>query len=53
MQEHICTVTELFDALADALNEKDRVVHLLASLPGSYDMLVTALKANSDIRSNR
>ena len=52
VQEHIRTVTELFEELAvvgDPVNEEDRVVHLLASLPGSYDMLVTALEANSDV----
>ena len=52
MQEHIRTMTELFEELAvvgDPVNEEDRVVHLLASLPESYDMLVTALEANSDV----
>lgn len=52
MQEHIRTVTELFEELAvvgDPVSEEDRAVHLLASLPGSYDMLVTALEANSDV----
>ena len=31
------------------MKEEDRVVHLLASLPESYDMLVTAIETNSDI----
>ena len=51
MQEHIRTVTELFEELAvvgDPVSEEDHV-HLLASLPGSYNMLVTALEANSDV----
>ena len=41
---------EIFDALAaagDPVKEEDRVVHLLASLPDPYNMLVTALEANS------
>lgn len=44
-------MTEIFEALAvigDAVTEEDRVVHLLASLPDSYDMLVTALEAQSE-----
>ena len=51
MQQHIKEMTELFESLAvigDAISEEDRVVHLLASLPESYDMLVTALEANSE-----
>ena len=44
-------MTELFEELAvvgDPVSDEDRVVHLLASLPDSYDMLVTALEANSE-----
>ena len=44
-------MTELFEVLAvigDPVTEEDRAVHLLASLPDSYNMLVTALKANSE-----
>ena len=51
MNEHIKTMTEIFEELAvigDAVSEEDRVVHLLASLPKSFDMLVTALEAQSD-----
>ena len=43
---------EIFDSLAvigDAVNEEDRVVHLLASLPESFNMLVTALEANHEV----
>ena len=46
VQEHIKIMRELFDALSvvgDPIREEDRVVHLLASLPESYNMLVTAL----------
>ncbi len=51
-QEHIKTLTELFDALAvagETVSEEDRVVYLLASLPESYNVLVTALEANEDV----
>ena len=44
-------MTETFDELSvigDSFNEEDRVAHLLASLPDSYDMLVTALEASQD-----
>ena len=45
-------MTEGFDGLSvvgDAVSEEDRVVHLLASLPDSYNMLVTALEANAEV----
>ena len=45
-------MTETFDELSvigDSLNEEDRVVHLLVSLPKSYDILVTALEASQDV----
>ena len=45
-------MTETFDELSVigySLNEEDRVVHLLASLSESYDMLVTALEASQDV----
>ena len=51
VQEHIKTMTETFEELAvigDAVSEEDQVVHLLASLPATYDMLVTALEAQSE-----
>ena len=31
------------------MSEEDRVVYLLASLPESYNMLVTALEANAEV----
>ena len=52
MQEHIRKMTEVFEELAvvgDPLKEEDQVVYLLASLPESYDMLVTALEANAEV----
>ncbi len=48
-QEHIRRLTEIFGELAvvgSPVEEEDQVVHLLASLPESYSMLVTALEAN-------
>ena len=44
-------MSDIFEALAaisDAVSEEDRVVHLLASLPDSYNVLVTALEAQSE-----
>ena len=53
VQEHIKTMIELFNELAivgDAIDEEDRVVYLLASLPESFNTLVTALEANEDVQ---
>ena len=52
VQEHVKSMTEMFDALSvidDPVSEEDRVVHLLASLPESFNVLVTALEANPDV----
>ena len=52
VQEHIKAMTETFDGLSvvgDPVANEDRVVHLLASLPDSYNMLVTALEASADV----
>ena len=52
VQEHIKSMTETFNELSvvgDPITEEDRVVHLLASLPDSYSMLVTALEACPDV----
>ena len=35
--------------IGDPVSEEDRVVHLLASLPESFNMLVTALEANPEV----
>ncbi len=51
VNEHIKVMTEIFEALAvigDAVSEEDRTVHLLASLPESFNVLVTALEAQSE-----
>ena len=45
-------MTELFDSLSvagETVTEEDRVVYLLASLPESYNVLVTALEANEAV----
>ena len=52
VQKHIKAMTEIFDKLSvigDPVEEEDHVVHLLASLPESFGMLVTALEANTDV----
>ena len=52
VQEHVRTMTELFNELSvigDAITDEDRVVHLLASLPDSYNVLVTALEACAEV----
>ena len=51
VHNHIKLMTETFDELSvigDSLNEENRVVHLLSSLPESY-MLVKALEASQDV----
>ena len=52
VQEHIRKLTELFEELAvigDPMKEEDQVVHLLASLPESFSVLVTALESSADV----
>ena len=52
LQDHIMYMTEICDKLSvigEAISEKDRVIYLLASLPGSYNMLVTALQASTEV----
>ena len=52
VQEHCKQMIEIFNELAvldDPVSEEDRVMHLLASLPESYDVLVTALEANKTV----
>lgn len=52
VQDHIKSMTELFNELAivgDAIDKEDRVVYLLASLPDSFNTLVTALEVNEDV----
>ena len=52
VQEHVKAMTEVLDELSIVdvpVKEEDRVVYLLASLPDSYSMLVTALEANVEV----
>ncbi len=52
VQQHIRKLTEIFEELAvvgNPIEEEDKAVHLLASLPESYSMLVTALEANPEV----
>ena len=52
VQEHVKVMIEIFDSLAavgDPVKEEDLVVHLLASLPDSYSMLVSALEPNAEV----
>ena len=52
IQKHIKTMTEIFAELAiigDPLDDEDKMIHLLASLPKSYYMLVTALEALPEV----
>ncbi len=52
VKDHIRDLTEIFNEMAvvgDAVEEEDRVVHLLASLPEEYNMLVTALEASEKV----
>ena len=52
VQDHIKSMVEIFDSLAvigEEVEEEDRVVHILTSLPESYNMLVTAFEASSEV----
>ena len=52
VQQHIKSMTETFESLSvigDPVSDEDRVVYLLASLPESFSMLVTAFEANADV----
>ena len=52
VQEHVKAMTEIFNELAvigEEITEEDRVVYLLASLPKSFNALVTALEANAEV----
>ena len=52
VQKHVKEITEIFNELSvigDNIEQEDRVVYLLASLPDSYEMLVTALEASENV----
>ena len=51
MREYIKRMMEIFNELAviaEVISDEDKVVYLLAGLPESYDVLVTALESGSD-----
>ena len=52
VQEHVKALTEIFNELSiigGNVDDEDRVIYLLVSLPDSYKMLVTALEANTEV----
>ena len=52
VQDHIKAITEIFNELSmigDEVKVEDKVVWLLASLPDSFDMLLTALEACPEV----
>ena len=52
MSNHIKAMTEIFNELAvigAAMEDEDKVVRLLASVPEAYNMLVTALEASTEV----
>ena len=52
VQEYVKLMTEICEELSvigEAISEEDRVFYLLASLPESYHVLVTALEASADV----
>ena len=52
VQGHIKSMIEVFyelDVIGDEVEEEDRVVHVLASRPDSFSVLVTALEANAEV----
>ena len=52
VQEHVKAMTSIFEDLSvigDPISEEGRVVHLLASLPDSYSILVTAFEVNVEV----
>ena len=54
VQDHVKSMTEIFNELSVIgveMDEEDKVVHLLTSLPSTYDTLVTALEANATVPS--
>lgn len=54
VHEHLCKFVKLFSDLAtlgDAVQEEDKVILLLASLPESYNMLVTVLEIQEKMPS--
>ena len=52
VQQHVKVMTEVFETLSvigDPITEEERVVHLLASLPEAYEMIVMALESSPNM----
>jgi Zinc knuckle. len=52
VQDHLKAITEIFHELVvvgNPIEEEDQVVYLLASLPESYNVLVTALESHAEV----
>ena len=52
IQDHVKTMMETFNELlivGDAITDEDKVVYILASLPESFNTLVTALESNPTV----
>ena len=49
VQLHIKEILDVLAVIGDPVVEEDRVVHLLASLPESFNMLVTTLEASPEV----
>ena len=44
-------ICDELSAIGETISEEDRVIYLLASLPESYNVLVTAMEANAEVPS--
>ena len=52
IQHHLKLMTKVCDelsAIGEPVNDEDRVIDILASLPKSYNVLVTTLEANAEV----
>lgn len=51
VNRYIKAMTEIFEELSvisNSIDEEDQIIHLLVSLPDSYNVLVTVLEASQD-----
>ena len=56
IQDHIKLMTEIFDelsAIGERVSDENRIVYLLASLPDSFNVLVPALEASTEVPALR
>lgn len=52
MQDNLKSMTQVcneLSAIGEPVNDEHRVVNILASLPESYNILVTTLEANAEV----